>query len=137
MAVFSTSHHFTRLGLLTWLDLAAAPVLALRRGNGTPELSEAGFTAPGLTLQPAFESNYVGSLIGMVDAGLGVAIVPDYVTILTDKNRIASKRINNPTIEREVLMVHRAGLSLSPAAQAFTDFLQQEFNRQAGGKSRA
>ncbi|HEU0204948.1 MAG TPA: LysR substrate-binding domain-containing protein, partial [Burkholderiaceae bacterium] len=137
VAVFPASHPFARAARLSWRDLAKAPVLTLRRGSVFRDLAEAGFSAAGLTLEPAFEVDYAGSLIGLVDAGLGVAVVPGYATALTDKRRIRWKRLEKPLIEREVLMIHRAGLSLSPAAQAFADFLiKQEFNRRLPGTRR-
>ena len=123
VAVFPASHRLARARRCTWQDLAREPVLALRRGSVFRDLAEAGFVAAGLVLKPAFEADYVGSLMGMADAGLGVAIVPGYATALTDRTRVGCKRIDEPLVEREVLMVHRAGPALSPAAQAFADFV--------------
>ena len=137
-AVFPASHPFARAAHVTWRDLATKPVLVLRRGSVFRDLAEAGFSAAGLTLDPAFEANYVGSLIGLAHAGLGVAIVPRYATALTDKNRIRWKRLEKPVVHREVLMVHRAGLSLSPAAQAFADFLvKQEIQQRPTSRRRS
>ena len=137
-AVFPASHPFARAAHVTWRDLATKPVLVLRRGSVFRDLAEGGFSAAGLTLDPAFEANYVGSLIGLAHAGLGVAIVPRYATALTDKNRIRWKRLEKPVVHREVLMVHRAGLSLSPAAQAFADFLvKQEIQERPTSRRRS
>lgn len=123
VAVFPPSHRLERSTRVTWRDLADTPVLTLRRGSVFRDLAEAGFLASGLTLEPAFEADYAGSLIGLAGAGLGVAIVPGYATALIDRSRIRWRRLEKPVVEREVLMVHRAGPSLSPAAQAFADFL--------------
>lgn len=125
VAVFPSTHKFARVTRVTWRDLADVPVLTLRRGSVFRDLAEGGFAAAGVTLDPAFEADYVGSLIGLANAGLGVAIVPGYATALTDRSRIRWKRLEKPVVEREVLMVHRAGPTLSPAAQAFADFLMR------------
>jgi DNA-binding transcriptional LysR family regulator len=122
-AAFPAGHAFTRLKQLTWADLAQEPVLALSRGSVFRDLTEAGFAAAGLMLKPAREANYAGSLIGMVDAGLGVAILPGYAVKLADPARIAWRRVENPLIDREVALVQRAGVSLSHAAQGFVDFI--------------
>jgi len=74
-------------------------------------------------LKPAREANYAGSLIGMVDAGLGVAVLPGYAVKLADPARIGWRRVENPSIDREVSLVRRAGVSLSHAAQGFVDFI--------------
>jgi DNA-binding transcriptional LysR family regulator len=138
VAVFPASHPFASLRRLTWADLASAPILALRSGSVFRDLAEAGFSAVGLTLQPAFEADYAGSLIGLVAAGLGVAILPGYATSLTDKSRIKWRRLEKPVVEREVLLVRKMGSSASPAAQAFVDFLasqnlQQQVAPKRGG----
>lgn len=123
VAVFPATHRYARATRLAWQGLATEPVLALRRGSVFRDLAEGGFAAAGLLLQPAFEAEYVGSLIGLAGAGLGVAIVPGYATALTDRRRIRWKRLEQPVVEREVTMVHRAGLALSPAAQALAAFI--------------
>jgi DNA-binding transcriptional LysR family regulator len=122
-AAFPAGHAFSRLKKLSWTDLAQEPVLALSRGSVFRDLTEAGFAAAGLMLKPAREANYAGSLIGMVDAGLGVAVLPGYAVKLADPARIGWRRIENPSIDREVSLVRRAGVSLSHAAQGFVDFI--------------
>lgn len=122
-AAFPAGHAFSRLQQLTWADIALEPVLALSRGSVFRDLTEAGFAAAGLMLKPAREANYAGSLIGMVDAGLGVAILPGYAVKLADPARISWRRVENPLIDREVSLVRRAGVSLSHAAQGFVDFI--------------
>ena len=123
VAVFPAGHPFSSKKRLTWADLAAQPVLVLRRGSVFRDLTEAGFASAGIALLPTMEANYAGSLIGMVDAGLGVAILPGYAAKLTDKSRIQWLRLEKPVIDREVSLVHRAAASLSPAAQAFAEFI--------------
>jgi DNA-binding transcriptional LysR family regulator len=122
-AAFPAGHAFAGLQQLTWADVAQEPVLALSRGSVFRDLTEAGFAAAGLMLEPAREANYAGSLIGMVDAGLGVAILPGYAVKLADPARIGWRRVENPLIDREVSLVRRAGVSLSHAAQGFFDFI--------------
>lgn len=123
VAVFPKRHAFSRAARLTWKDLKGSPILTLRRGSVFRELTQAGFVAGELPLEPALEATYSGTLIGMVKVGLGVAIVPAHAAALVDKTSVAWKRLEKPAIEREVFMVHRAGISLSPAAQAFAEHL--------------
>lgn len=123
VAVFPKRHALGRADRLAWKDLHGSPILALRSGSVFRELTQAGLVSAGLPLEPAFEATYSGTLIGWVKAGLGVAIVPAHATALVDNKSVGWKRLEKPAIEREVLMVHRAGVSLSPAAQAFAEHL--------------
>ena len=135
VAVFPKGHAFGRAARLTWQDLQGSPILALRSGSVFRELTQAGLLAAGLPLEPAFEATYSGTLIGLVKAGLGVAIVPAHATALVDETSVGWKRLERPAIEREVLMVHRAEVSLSPAAQAFAEHLLKNCPHCAIGKS--
>lgn len=126
VAVFAASHRFASAKRLTWTDLEGVPVLALRKGSVFRELAESGFESAGIALKPVFEADYAGSLVGLVHAGMGIAVLPGYATALTDKSRIRWRRLEKPVVEREVLMVYRSGVSLSPAAQAFADFLMSQ-----------
>jgi len=136
-AAFPAGHAFAQLQQLTWADLAQEPVLALSRGSVFRDLTEAGFAAAGLMLKPAREANYAGSLIGMVDAGLGVAVLPGFAVKLADPARIGWRRVENPLIDREVALVRRAGVSLSHAAQGFFDFIVAPTAQQAAPARRA
>ncbi len=123
VAAFAPDHPFARAKRLRWQDLKGQPVLTLPRGSVFRDLAEAGFAAAGLSLVPSFEATYVGTLLGLVKAGFGTAIVPGYAMALADANSMAWKRLQQPLVEREVLLIHRGGHGLSPAAQAFAAHL--------------
>jgi DNA-binding transcriptional LysR family regulator len=123
VAVFPASHALVSLKRLTWQDLASQPIVALRRGSVFRDLAEVGFSSAGLSLTPAFEADYAGSVIGLVNAGMGVAVLPGYATTLVDAARIRWRRIEKPVVDREVSLVRRLGPTPSAAAQAFIDFI--------------
>lgn len=123
VAIFPKDHPFSKVRTLTWHHLEGTPLLLLPRSSVFRELAERGFATAGLTLEPAFESNYVGTMIGLASVGLGVAIVPGYATALADKATTCWKPLNRPVVYREVSIVHRADISVSPAVQAFIDFV--------------
>lgn len=124
VAVFPKNHAFAKARRVAWKQLADLPTLALPRGSVFRDLAERGCADAGISLAPAFEATYVGTLIGMVGAGLGIAIVPGYATALADARTTAWKPLEQPVVQRDVAIVHRAGVSLSPAATAFVEFLQ-------------
>lgn len=123
VAVFPATHRFSAMKRLRWEDLASEPIVALRHGSVFRDLAEAGFSSVGLSFQPVFEADYAGSLIGLVDAGLGIAILPGYAAKLVDESRIRWRRLEKPTIDRDVSLAQRVGPTPSPAAQAFVEFI--------------
>ena len=68
--------------------------------------------------RPSCEVRHVSTLIGMVENGLGVAIVPR-LTVPRPPAAVVGIRLEQPAIHRTLALVKRSGRSLSPAAAAF------------------
>jgi DNA-binding transcriptional LysR family regulator len=83
--------------------------------------------------RPVCEVRHVSTLIGLVEAGLGVAIVP----LLTVPRRPASVVgiPLDPPVTRTIGLIQRAGRTLSPAADAFAKLLV-EASRKRSSKAR-
>ncbi len=136
VVVFPAVHPFGSRKRIRWRDLAKEPVVALRRGSVFRDLAETGFASAGLTLTPDFEVEYAGTAIGLVAAGLGVAILPGYAMRLTDASRIGWRRIVDPVIDREVALIRRLDRTQSAAVQAFVEFLTAPPSRHRGSPHR-
>lgn len=108
---------------LKWRNLKGLPLLTLPRGSVFRDLAESGFQAASMSLTPAFEATYVGTLLGLVNAGYGVAIVPGYAVALANPQQLTWRRLAQPIIEREVLLLHQPQQKLSPAVKAFIEHL--------------
>ncbi|MEZ0309363.1 MAG: LysR family transcriptional regulator [Ramlibacter sp.] len=85
--------------------------------------------------RPVCEVRHVSTLIGLVEAGLGVAIVPQ----LTVPRRPASVVgiPLDPPVTRTIGLIQRAGRTLSPAAEAFAKLLVEASGTRARRKRRA
>jgi DNA-binding transcriptional LysR family regulator len=71
--------------------------------------------------RPVCEVQHVSSLIGLVEAGLGVAIVPQLTLPKRPAAVIGIPLV--PTVTRTIGLIRRAGRTLSPAADAFAKLL--------------
>jgi DNA-binding transcriptional LysR family regulator len=127
VAVYPSGHPIARLPDICWSDLAGLPIILLNRQSIFRHLAEEGFSRAGLALQPAYEVAYAGTALALVRVGLGVAVLPQCVAVLTEP-AVNLRRIGNPEILRSVSVITRAGRSLSPAASAFIEILRQSAN---------
>jgi DNA-binding transcriptional LysR family regulator len=59
----------------------------------------------------------------MVEAGLGVAVLPAYVWGFARIFNVVSKVLSEPEVRREVAIIQASGRSLSAAAEAFLTYL--------------
>ena len=73
--------------------------------------------------RPVCEVRHVSTLIGMVEAGLGIAVVPQ-LTLPAQPAAVVGVRLVQPPVTRTIGLIQRSGRSLSPAAGAFVALLQ-------------
>jgi DNA-binding transcriptional LysR family regulator len=74
--------------------------------------------------RPICEVRHVSTLIGLVENGLGVAVVPQ-LTLPQGQASVVGVRLEQPAISRTLAILRRSGRSLSPAAAAFVRLLTQ------------
>jgi DNA-binding transcriptional LysR family regulator len=72
--------------------------------------------------QPVFESRHVQTLLGMVEAGLGVAAVPQ-MAMPRHNDVLCAVPLKAPVVHRQLGLSTRRGQSLPPTAAQLHDFL--------------
>lgn len=76
----------------------------------------------GFTPEIAFESSDLGTIEALVGAGLGVAVLPIWAGARTDVTAV-SVPLTDPGARRDIGLVWRSDVELSPAARVFRDFV--------------
>jgi LysR family transcriptional regulator, carnitine catabolism transcriptional activator len=105
------------------LILPPAPMRALINQH----LAQAGATATSVMTLNRFDT-----LIAMVEAGEGTGIVPSSALPVCERRHVVMSRLINPTVPVDFYLIRNRGRKLSPAAEAFTAFLQGYIARWAG-----
>ena len=72
--------------------------------------------------RPIIEVRHVSTLIGLVESGLGLAVVPQ-LTLPARPAAVVGVKLEQPAISRTIAIVRRTNRSLSPAAAAFAAML--------------
>ena len=108
---------------LMWSDLAGQPMIAMSHASGFRSLIDPLLHQAGVPMKPLFEVGYLGTAVGLADAGLGLTVVPAYVGLLLKTSRVRFRVLHNPVIHRQIGLLIRAGRTLSPGAMAFRDCL--------------
>lgn len=140
LVVMRPEHPIARRRSLRWKDLQNETLIGPQRGNPIrdrfeAELARAGIT---LTLHRSFQDVSLPlTIIGMVDAGLGVAIMTSTVIPLARSMGLVTVMPDEPQIERDISLIIRSDRSLSPTARQFRDFLHRSVQEEARRRSRA
>ena len=114
-----------RSSRLAWKDLPAGQLIAMTRDSRIRFLVEQAYQSAGQDVQPAYEVSHMTTAIMMVEAGLGIAVLPAYVWGFARAFNVVSKVLSDPEVRREVAIVHADGRALSPAAEAFLPYLRK------------
>jgi DNA-binding transcriptional LysR family regulator len=116
-------HRLASRSSVAWSELEGEKLIAVARSSGNRQILDHALTKAGLRPSIALEVNHIATLLGMVEAGLGVATVPQ-MAITPLHSTLVAVRLRNPAVSRRLGLVMRHGATLRPAADAFRTHLR-------------
>lgn len=117
-----TDHPLAQQRSVKWAQLKGHAYLSVGTSSGNRLLIERALARQSERPQPIFESRHVQTILGLVEAGLGVAAVP-YLAMPQGSNVLASVALAAPVVKRELGLITQRGRALSPAAQQLYGFI--------------
>jgi DNA-binding transcriptional LysR family regulator len=119
----------------TWSDLAQYDFITVSKTSGNRLLIDQALAGLPKMPQSLYEADHVTTLLGLVEAGLGVAAVPSLAMPPgRDHPLLASVPLHEPVVTRRVGLIRRKGRTLSPAAQQlYAYFAEMRKGRRAPG----
>jgi DNA-binding transcriptional LysR family regulator len=76
---------------------------------------------------PSIEVSNPAGLAALVEAGIGLSVLPALAAGTRSFEHLAFRPLSNPAIYRDLFIIRRRGRSLSPAAHAMLQLLRQTF----------
>lgn len=118
-AVYPEGHQLARRAAIGIADLARHPLVLMDRATSVRQVVEAAFAAAGIVPLVGAEVTYMASAVGMVRAGLGIAILPGSAMEVRAERGLRSQRIEGEGFARPIAVVKRRGRTLPPASERF------------------
>lgn len=117
VAACRRDHPLASRSRVRWKDLAEHDFVAVGKTSGNRLLLDQALA--GAAVQPTgiCETQHVTATLGLVEAGLGVAVVPSMAMPGPDHPLLVSVPLIEPEVTRKVGLIRRRGRSLTPAAQ--------------------
>ena len=116
-------HPLARQRRVTLAQLAEQPMILTGRDSSVREQVDTLFDEQRLTMLAGMEANYMSTVMALVRQGLGISVLPESAAdSLEGLKRIS---IDHPGVNREIGLISRTGLQLSPAAQRCFELLTQ------------
>jgi DNA-binding transcriptional LysR family regulator len=117
-------HPLATRAAVPWRSLENEPIVGLTRASDVRRLTDSALGQAGLTTRPDFEVAQMATAIALVDAGVGLAILPAYAQRYTDLFAVTSRPLTEPSVTRTISLLTARDRSLPPAAQRFSDLLR-------------
>jgi len=115
----------------TWEEVVKLDCITVRPISGIRTLINQTCTALGISFKPAFEVSYMTTALAMTARGLGVAILPSYLITSGQYPNLVARRLHQPIVSRDLLLMHRKDRALSPAASALIEVLRGTLGERA------
>lgn len=115
---------------ISWSQVENERLIAVARTSGNRQRIDDVLSKAGLRPNFAFEVSHIGTLLGMVEAGLGLAAVPR-MALPTNHPTVTGLSLRNPTVSRSLGLLTRQGTRLRPAAAMFHEHLFSALRKKA------
>lgn len=120
--VCPAGHALAGRKLLKLADLAGWPLVLLDHSSGSRPLIDRAFASTGVVAQVAIDVGHPATAFRMVQAGLGVSVLPALSLPLPDARALRAVPLE-AALGRQVVLARRRQRSLSPAAQRLWDLI--------------
>ncbi|MGV8825868.1 LysR family transcriptional regulator [Methylibium petroleiphilum] len=125
VAACRRDHPLAKKRRVAWADLAAHDFIAVAQSSGNRLLLDQALAGVAERPVPVCEAQHVTTMLGLVEAGLGVAAVPAMAMPGEDHPLLVSVPLDTPVVTRRVGLIRRSGRTLAPAAQHLYDFFAE------------
>jgi len=112
-------------------DLAEHPVIQLARTSSVRQHLNAALHP--LQVRTAFEVEQLATVAALVEAGLGITVVPALTLFHFRQPNLVVRPLARPAVTRRIYLVRLRGRSLSIAAQAMYELMRERKPRPAAG----
>ena len=116
----------------SWSAINAPVLVSLSPSNAVQQLINRRLARAGVHFQHNVVLNYLGTVIAMVEADEGIAVIPSFAMPACNKRKVVMSRLTNPVVDLDFHLVTDRSKKLPSAAEHFMSFLKSNIARWAG-----
>ncbi|WP_411037674.1 LysR family transcriptional regulator [Shinella sp. BYT-45] len=130
VVILAPSHPLAQQGSLTWDDLTDMPLIGLKATSPMRRALDEALAIHDIRLTFTYEVSLPLTIAGLVQAGLGIALVTSLMAPISEWLGLAVRSLDRPRIERDLMLIQSRDRSLNPAAQKMHDQLLRKKRQQ-------
>jgi DNA-binding transcriptional LysR family regulator len=116
-------HELAQADIVEWSDLAPYRLISVHRSSGNRTLLDAALAKVNIKLNWFYEVTHLSTSLGLVEAGLGISVLPRLATPKDRHPILVTRALGAPRVTRTIGILRRRNASLSPAAERFLEIL--------------
>ena len=116
----------------TWSAINAPVLVSLPPSNPVQQLINRRLARAGVHFEHNLVINYLDTVIAMVEADEGVAVIPSFARLACGKRKVVMSRLTNPVVDLDFYIATDRSKKLPGAAENFMSFLKSNIARWAG-----
>ena len=120
---------------VNWQDLLHERLVLQDYASGSRPLIDAALAHFSIDANIVQEFGHPATLFPMVEAGIGISVLPALALPLPQGSHLQVKRLT-PVVERQLMLARRKNRSLSTAAQALWDVVRTQAGELTAGRAR-
>lgn len=125
LVIAPAGHPLASKKVVSLADLEQTTIIVYKKGSVTRKIIEGIFEKEGRTLMPDMEIDRPEAMKKLVEAGLGVSILPEMSVIKElEEGTLISLPTGEIRFERHLGLIYRKGQFFSPSTIAFLDILK-------------
>lgn len=117
-------HALARRRVVRWSDLDGERLVGVSRRSGNRLILDRALLPAGIRPNWHYETEHLSTSLGLVEAGLGIAVVPRLALPHTTHPLLVCRALREPTVDRTTGLVLRRGAKPGPAARTLMDLLE-------------
>ena len=135
VAACRRDHALAKKRKVAWAELAQFDFISVSKSSGNRLLLDQALAGLAGRPEAVYEAQHVTTMLGLVEAGLGVAAVPSLAMPGADHPLLVSVPLVDPVVTRKVGLIRRKGRPLAPAAQQiYAFFLEMKGKRRQAAR---
>ena len=121
-------HALARRRQVRWQELASHPMVGFAPDNALQMLVNDTSDVVGISLRMHYEVSSIATAVALVEAGLGISVLPSYIRTARRPNRLQFGRLIEPVVKRELCLLSLRDRVMPAAAHAFAHLLREEMH---------
>ena len=117
-------HALARRRAVRWADLYGHPIVTIKPGYGIRDAINRAAAEASVVLDIQHEVSFLTTALAMSASGVGITILPSHLIAHSGFVNLVARKLNNPSIVRNISIVARRNRTLSVASERLIALLQ-------------